>query len=67
MCSRQYVPLREPPVLTSRRPDATNWGDGYWRKTAGNWSTLPEVFRRSGYQTQGMGKIFRTLICLAII
>lgn len=45
-------------VLTSRRPDATNWGGGYWRHTAGNWSTLPETFRRSGYWTHGCGKIF---------
>ena len=34
-------------VLTSRRPDATRWGNGYFRETAGNWSTLPETFRRS--------------------
>merc|ERR1711969_172593 len=33
-------------VLTSRRPDATRWGNGYFRETAGNWSTLPETFRR---------------------
>ena len=45
-------------VLTSRRPDSTNWGGGYWRITAGNWSTLPEAFRRSGYITKGCGKIF---------
>lgn len=45
-------------VLTSRRPDATHWGDGYWRTTSGNWSTLPEAFRRSGYVTRGAGKIF---------
>lgn len=45
-------------MLTSRRPSATNWGAGYWRETAGNFTTLPEFFRVRGWHTAGLGKIF---------
>ena len=45
-------------LLTSRRPAATNWGGGYWRHTAGNFTTLPEFFRTHGWHAAGLGKIF---------
>lgn len=50
-------------LLTSRRPDTSrSWTieeDQYWRKSGGNFSTLPQVFREQhGYFVCGMGKIF---------
>ena len=47
--------------LTSRRPDTTKLYDlhsSYWRTFAGNFSTLPQVFKENGYETISMGKIF---------
>ena len=50
--------------LTSRRPDTTRVWDlkTQFRTASGpraaNWSTLPLFFRRRGYATAGMGKIF---------
>ncbi|EGD78111.1 iduronate-2-sulphatase [Salpingoeca rosetta] len=46
--------------LTGRRPDTTKvWDlDTYWRQAGGNFTTLPEVFKESGYWTVGMGKVF---------
>ncbi len=49
--------------LTSRRPDTTKLYDlqsGYWRKVAGNFSTLPQVFKENGYETISMGKVFHS-------
>jgi iduronate 2-sulfatase len=45
-------------ILTSRRPDSSKYGEGYWRETAGNFTTIPEFFRLEGYETIGMGKLF---------
>lgn len=47
-------------ALTSRRPSTTKVYDlsSYWRKTGGNFSTLPQYFKQHGYYTQGIGKIF---------
>ncbi|XP_046381443.2 iduronate 2-sulfatase-like [Haliotis rufescens] len=47
-------------LLTGRRPDTTHVYDlhTYWRKAAGNFTTLPEYFKRHGYNTLGFGKIF---------
>jgi len=49
-------------LLTSRRPDTTrSWTiepDQYWRRSGGNFTTLPQHFKDSGYLTIGMGKVF---------
>ena len=49
-------------LLTSRWPDTSKtWtieDDQYWRYTAGNFTTLPQMFLEAGYNTIGMGKIF---------
>ena len=46
--------------LTGRRPESTRVFDlnTYWRDVAGNFTTLPQYFKRHGYFTQGVGKIF---------
>ncbi|XP_046377275.2 iduronate 2-sulfatase-like [Haliotis rufescens] len=46
--------------LTSRRPDTTRLYDfySYWRKAAGNFTTLPQHFKQNGYFTQSVGKVF---------
>ncbi|XP_061582393.1 iduronate 2-sulfatase [Cololabis saira] len=47
-------------MLTSRRPDSTRLYDfsSYWRTHAGNYSTLPQHFRDSGYFSMSVGKVF---------
>ena len=49
-------------LLTSRRPDTSrSWSvvpAEYWRERGGNFTTLPELFRDSGYLTLGVGKTF---------
>ena len=47
-------------LLTSRRPDTTHVYDlkTYWRRSGGNFTTIPQFFKEQGYLTQGMGKIF---------
>ena len=49
-------------ILTGRRPDTSrSWTiepDAYWRLSAGNFTTLPQMFLEAGYTTIGMGKIF---------
>lgn len=49
--------------LTSRRPDTTklytNKGIVYWR-TEGNFTSLPQYFKQSGYVTASIGKIFHS-------
>lgn len=47
-------------LLTGRRPDTTHVYDlvTYWRKSGGNFTTIPEYFKQNGYHTVGMGKIF---------
>ncbi|XP_072302625.1 iduronate 2-sulfatase [Eucyclogobius newberryi] len=47
-------------LLTSRRPDTTRLYDfkSYWRTHAGNYSTLPQYFKESGYYTKSIGKVF---------
>ena len=46
-------------MLTGRRPDTTRVHDliHYWRKVAGNFTTLPEYFKQHGYKTAGIGKV----------
>lgn len=47
-------------LLTGRRPDTTNVHTigPYWRSTGGNFTSLPQHFKRSGYSVHGVGKIF---------
>ncbi|XP_076447053.1 iduronate 2-sulfatase-like isoform X1 [Babylonia areolata] len=46
--------------LTGRRPDTTRVFDlvTYFRRVAGNFTTLPQHFKNQGYLTQSVGKIF---------
>lgn len=46
--------------LTGRRPDTTRLYDfgSYWRKAAGNYTTLPQYFKEQGYFSAGVGKVF---------
>ncbi|XP_073399696.1 iduronate 2-sulfatase [Dendrobates tinctorius] len=46
--------------LTGRRPETTRLFDfnSYWRKHAGNYSTLPQYFKEHGYVTMSVGKVF---------
>lgn len=46
--------------LTGRRPDTTHLYDfgSYWRSMAGNFTTLPQHFKESGYFTASIGKVF---------
>ncbi|XP_078602080.1 iduronate 2-sulfatase-like isoform X1 [Branchiostoma floridae x Branchiostoma japonicum] len=46
--------------LTGRRPDTTRLYDfySYWRTAAGNFTTLPQHFKESGYFTASVGKVF---------
>lgn len=47
-------------MLTSRRPDALHLYDfySYWRKTVGNFTTMPQYFKQNGYKTVSIGKVF---------
>lgn len=47
-------------MLTGRRPDTLHLYDfyNYWRKTVGNFTTLPQLFKEHGYTTYSVGKIF---------
>ncbi|XP_016839229.1 iduronate 2-sulfatase isoform X3 [Nasonia vitripennis] len=47
-------------LLTSRRPDTLGLYDfySYWRKVAGNFTTLPQHFKSNGYTTASLGKVF---------
>ena len=51
-------------LLTSRRPDTSrSWtieADQWFRRsdTGANWTTLPGAFKKAGYFTMGMGKVF---------
>ena len=46
-------------LLTGRRPDTTHVYDAqYWRKTSGNFTTIPQYFKEHGYNAIGIGKIF---------
>ncbi|KAH3775129.1 iduronate 2-sulfatase-like [Dreissena polymorpha] len=46
--------------LTSRRPDTTHVYDleTYWRKVSGNFTTIPQYFKKHGRLTASIGKIF---------
>lgn len=46
--------------LISRRPDTIHLYDthNYWRKTVGNFTTLPQHFKERGFFTVSLGKIF---------
>ncbi|XP_013416506.1 iduronate 2-sulfatase-like [Lingula anatina] len=46
--------------LTSRRPDTLRVYDShsYWRKTSGNFVTLPQHFKNNGYISVSAGKVF---------
>ncbi|KAK2165799.1 hypothetical protein LSH36_45g08051 [Paralvinella palmiformis] len=47
-------------LLTSRRPDVTHvyYNHAFWRKVGGNFTTLPQHFKKNGYLTVGLGKVF---------
>lgn len=47
-------------LLTSRRPDTLHLYDfyNYWRTFSGNYTTLPQHLRESGFHTHSIGKIF---------
>lgn len=49
-------------LLTSRRPDVSRcWtieADQYFRRSGGNFTTLPQIFKNNGFRAIGMGKIF---------
>ncbi|KAF0305434.1 Iduronate 2-sulfatase [Amphibalanus amphitrite] len=47
-------------LLTSRRPQTLRLFDtgSYWRRAAGNFTSLPQMFRERGYHTAAMGKVF---------
>lgn len=47
-------------MLTSRRPDVLHLYDwnSYWRKTVGNFTTMPQYFKENGYETFSIGKVF---------
>ena len=47
-------------LLTGRRPDTTHvtGNNEYFRTIAGNFTTLPQYFKKHGYRSVGMGKIF---------
>lgn len=47
-------------MLTSRRPDVLHLYDfySYWRKTVGNFTTMPQYFKQNGYETVSIGKVF---------
>ena len=47
-------------LLTGRRPDTTHVYDlqTYWRKSGGNFTTIPQYFKNNGYTSIGMGKVF---------
>lgn len=47
--------------LTSRRPDILHVYENhcrYWRKTVGNFTTIPQYFKENGYHTVSVGKVF---------
>uniref|UniRef100_A0A1Y1KS11 Sulfatase N-terminal domain-containing protein n=1 Tax=Photinus pyralis TaxID=7054 RepID=A0A1Y1KS11_PHOPY len=46
--------------LTSRRPDSLHLYDfnSYWRDVAGNFTTIPQLFKENGYYTHSIGKVF---------
>ncbi|XP_076641696.1 iduronate 2-sulfatase isoform X2 [Halictus rubicundus] len=46
--------------LTSKRPDSLQLYDfySYWRKDVGNFTTLPQHLKNSGYVTKSIGKVF---------
>ena len=52
-------------LLTGRRPDTTRVYDlkHHFRDMANNFTTLPEYFKRRGYTSLGMGKIFHPVVC----
>jgi hypothetical protein len=56
--------------LTSRRPDTSRvWTispNQYWRKSGGNFTTLPQTFKDRGYLTIGTGKVLCHLKTCAI-
>lgn len=47
-------------LLTGRRPDTLHLYDfySYWRDFSGNYTTLPQYLKESGYKTYSFGKIF---------
>ncbi|XP_053600282.1 iduronate 2-sulfatase [Plodia interpunctella] len=47
-------------ILTGRRPDALRLYDfySYWRSSAGNFTTIPQLYKDNGYETYSVGKVF---------
>lgn len=47
-------------MLTSRRPDTIHLYDfySYWRRSVGNFTTIPQYFKDHGYKTYSIGKVF---------
>lgn len=47
-------------MLTSRRPDTIHLYDtnSYWRRSVGNFTTIPQYFKEHGYETFSIGKVF---------
>ena len=49
-------------LLVGRRPDTlrtvTHTKPTYWRERAGQFQTIPEMFRRAGWHTVSFGKVF---------
>ena len=67
-CQQAICMATRASILTGRRPDTTNITgqmqlSSYWRTLGGNFTSLPQHFRNSGFDTFGMGKIFHPGAC----
>lgn len=65
-CQQAICMATRASLLTGRRPDTTGITvdlGSYWRTKGGNFTSLPQHFRNSGYTTVGHGKIFHCGPC----
>jgi hypothetical protein len=65
-CQQAICMATRASLLTGRRPDTTGITvdlGSYWRTRGGNFTSLPQHFRDSGYTTVGHGKIFHCGPC----